>query len=172
MRRSMRGLNRRRLPRQEQRDVIWHQVPPILDTYASPSVGRQPKRQSGVNSQLDSCVQWQSVNDDFQAPPNVGISTRSSSMTTTLVATRPPVSRHIRATTLQKGNPFCPEPLPVRTLRGDGPKSRVDGHTGRNARLGEGCQPSARAAVGPHQSLCWVRHSMEKLRLSVGPFNT
>ena len=32
----------------------------------------------------------------------------------------------------------CPEPPLVRMLRGDGQKSQVDGHTGRNARLGEG----------------------------------
>ena len=48
-------------------------------TKATPSASAAPRLaepsprratdQSGINGQLDACMQWQSVNDDFQAPP-------------------------------------------------------------------------------------------------------
>ena len=68
----------------------------------------------------------------------------------------------------------CPEHPLVRTLRGDGQKSQVDGHTGRNARLGKGHggmwdTQNANPAPGPHETAPTLWSCVGKSAFPGGP---
>ena len=65
--------------------------------------------QSGIHHQLDPIEQWQAFSHNLQALPSCTFGTkRSKSRTNTLVATRAPASRKIRAPTLSTANPRLP----------------------------------------------------------------
>ena len=59
----------------------------------------------------------------------------SRSLTITLVVTRPPASRQIRAATFSAAHPlFLPTRQPVSKLLGDGHEGRVESYTSSYAR--------------------------------------
>ena len=78
-----------------------------------------------VHCQLTSPKQGKAVHHDLQRLSNGLGATRSRSRTNTLVVTRPPASRHMRAAALSKANPLRPRP-PTEDA-GGGQTNRLDG---------------------------------------------
>ena len=105
-------------------------------------------------------------------------------LTITLVVTRPPASRHIRAATFSTAHPlFVPIGQPVSRLLGDGHENRVEGHTSRRERevqateqndpeqlSGDACQSADRACGAPTLLLVHLEMTAQE-RLVIHPLN-
>ena len=139
----------RRPPRPEPRGVIWLQAPPTQDTCAPSSVEQRPKRlpittqstnQSGVNGKLNSSMQRQTIDDHFQPPPISGMDPDEVQLPDEHVG-RDTTSRFAAYScgcAFQSVSSSAQNPRSCARCAVMAKKSQVDGHTGRNARLGEG----------------------------------
>ena len=93
----------------------------------------QSTNQSGVNGKLNS--RMQKANHRRPPPPTSGMDPHEVHLPDEHVG--PPASRHIRGCTFQNVSPSAQNPRSCACLAVMG-MSQVDGHTGRNAWLGEG----------------------------------
>ena len=108
-----------------------------------------------VHCQLTSPKQGKAVHPDLQRLSNGLGATRSRSRTNTLVVTRPPASRHMRAAALSKANPLRPK-TPNRGRRW-WPNESIGRPRRGQSNQRAGARPGLRAHLGPVTWRCSLK---------------
>ena len=154
------------------------------------AITTQSANENGVDGQLDSNVQWKSINDHFQAPPvnqNVCRNTTTCFTTNSIhhaFQSVPPSAQNPRScaryAVMAKGVQWTATPAGTHgwgkghlqaTEENDSKQVCVE-FVQPTSGASEQRQPNTRTTLGPHQNFRQVHHSREDLRLPVGPFNT